>query len=65
MMKVYELIQQLSVFDGSLPVEIESNSGHFSDPSGVIRVEKDCARSDSFGVVICSEGGYALNESLS
>ena len=63
-MKIHELIQQLDVFNGNLTVVLESNSGRFSDPSGVIRSEYDYIRSIPDGVIICSEDGYALKESL-
>ncbi len=63
-MKIHELIQQLSVFNGDLPVVMESDSGHFSDPAGIIRVEPNSIRSVPDGVIICSEDGYALKESL-
>jgi len=63
-MKIHELIQQLSVFNGDLPVVMESNSGHFSDPVGVIRAEPNHIRSIPDGVIICSEDGYTLKESL-
>ena len=63
-MTIHELIQQLSVFNGKLPVILESSSGHFSNPCGIIRADEDYIRSIPDGVIICSEDGYAMKESL-